>query len=121
MVFPRLSRRVRILTVAVLGLIVTAVPATASSGHFVYVDDWWQPGYNEAFVSEDHDMIWVGDHEADGDGVYAEYRGPNAVHGFVWDGNGSRDGYGYAEAPITSFRVCEDDWGWDDCSEWRYI
>jgi hypothetical protein len=110
----RFLRYAGVAAVVSASLLMTPAPAAASIHHAYQ-------GRDEAFVSADHDMIWVGDHERDGNGVYAEYRGPTAVHGRIWDGNGSREGYGYAHVPVTSFRVCEDDWWWDSCSRWVYI
>ncbi|MBX5446099.1 hypothetical protein [Sphaerobacter sp.] len=123
MVSPRLGRRFRILTVVVLGLIIIAFPETASTqSPKVYLDDWWQDGVNVAWFSYDRSTIYVGDHERDGDGVYVEYRGRNGTHGFVWDGNGSQAGYGSAKVfGLTSFRLCEDDWGTNDCTNWVYV
>ncbi|MFI5530651.1 hypothetical protein ACIA8O_19135 [Kitasatospora sp. NPDC051853] len=62
--------------------------------------------------------LFACDLEADGNGVYAEYRGPGASHGYIWDGNGSQGGCSTAQVAVTSFRVCEDTWGPDTCSSW---
>jgi len=121
MVLPRLRKGVRVLTVAVLGLIITAAPASASP-HEIYLDDWWDYGRNWAYVNYDHTVVCANDGEEDGHGVYVEYRGPGSIHGFVWDGNGSRSGYSCLKVKkVTSFRLCEDDWGSPDCTAWKYI
>lgn len=59
--------------------------------------------------------LTVCDLQEDGNGVYAEYWGAGSIHGTVWDGNGAAAPCNAPTLSITSFKVCEDDWGSDTC------
>ncbi|GGK63557.1 hypothetical protein [Streptomyces flaveus] len=66
--------------------------------------------------------LYACDEEGDGNGVYAEYWGSGSKHGEVSDGNGSKDGCGWADVgAISSFRVCEDTSFGNVCSSRVYI
>ncbi len=111
MKFSRVTRRAgAVITLTVSGVLVTAGLAFADST--VYEGD--------DYATYSNGKLTVCDKESDGNGVYAEYRGPSASHGFVWDGNGSSNGCGSASVAVTKFRVCEDDFGSDSCSSWVY-
>jgi len=61
------------------------------------------------------------DRERDGNGVYGEYQLAGGGTMKIPDGNGSPWPCGKYRAwkDVTRFRVCEDNWGSDDCSVWQ--
>jgi hypothetical protein len=108
----RTAKRIGVVAALAVGpLMLAASPAFAAS---IYQGS--DQAYNVGAT------LYACDREEDGNGVYAEYWGNGAVHGFVWDGNGSQSGCGSASlSSLTSFKVCEDDWGDDSCSSRVYL
>lgn len=107
------ARRVGIVTALAVGpLMLAASPAFAAT---VY------EGSDYAY--NDYGDLVACDKESDGNGVYAEYWTNTGGHGQVWDGNGAASGCGRQPIgdSLSSFRVCEDDWGSDTCSSRVYL
>jgi hypothetical protein len=103
----RATKRLGVITALVVGpLMLAATPALAAS-----VSTSYGRAYNSG------NTIYACDLSEDGNGVYAEYWGSGATHGYVWDGNGSQGGCGSAwVSSLHTFRVCVDDFGSDTCS-----
>jgi hypothetical protein len=103
----RATKRLGVITALVVGpLMLAATPALAAS-----VSTSYGRAYNSG------NTIYACDLREDGNGVYAEYWGSGATHGYVWDGNGSQGGCGSAwVSSLHTFRVCVDDFGSDTCS-----
>jgi len=88
---------------AVIAAAVTMGTGTAAAANFVTV----YQGDDYARFWTSSDTLYACDNEGDGNGVYAEYWGPNK-HGKISDGNGSKSGCGWSTVgTIDSFRVCE--------------
>lgn len=70
------------------------------------------------YASYNGTTLTVCDRESDGNGVYAEYLFATG-RGKVGDGNGSVPPCGEKRVgDISQFRVCEDTFGSDSCSNW---
>jgi hypothetical protein len=102
------------ITVAAALLVVVGVfmastgPASAAPPISTQGDDY-------AFINSSGNLV-VCDVEADGHGVYAEWRTASGT-GLAWDHNGSKSPC-YEYGPVREFRVCEDVWGPDWCGDW---
>jgi hypothetical protein len=90
-------------TLAILGILTLAAPASAS---YHRQDN----GSDYAGVGADHRWVEVCDMEADGNGVFGMFYGANSHFLFqVGDGNGSAGGCGNRTASenIRGFYICE--------------
>jgi len=102
---------------AAIAAAVTMGTGTAAAANFVTV----YQGDDYARFWTSSDTLYACDNEADGNGVYAEYWGPNSKHGTFFDANGSKSGCSWlGVGNIDSFRVCEDSFT-NYCSARLYV
>ncbi len=106
-------RKLALSAFVVVLLSTLTVPAWA---HFTKENETW----GEAGVEADHRYVWVCDEEENGNGVYLEWDSPPRG-AYVWDPNGAKSGCGHRDldVDVEFWRLCQDDWGFNTCTEWR--
>ncbi len=97
-------------------LAIGVLPGVAHASEVSCVDEGLDRACATNFTSGGSYIV-VCDHEADGNGVYAEFMAWGGAVTTIADANGSASGCGSKNwgSKVLRIRICEDDWGSDTC------